>query len=437
MNNSISKKDNFLKSIFKKKEIEVIPKIIMLDEHRIKKSRINYNALKVVYRLRNFGYDAYIVGGAVRDYLLGREPKDFDVATNATPKDVKKLFSNARIIGKRFKLVHIIFKDCIIETATFRADINDTKKKPIVRDNIFGTIEDDSIRRDFGINSLYYDPEKEIIIDYVDGYKDIKSRKIRVLKKADYSFKEDPVRMIRAVKYSMLLDCVIDKKTISSIKKNSKELSECSVSRLHEEINKIFKTNKVEKILEGFYQTSLLKYFIPFLDDLFFKKRGNDLFLVLKKLDDILLKKGGVSVELYWAVMLICFFNIEDVGKAKNLVNEDFKIEITKLLNPLRVPNKSIDQIFKMISFFNLLRQNQNNSLVFRIKKNLLLFEVDTLAQVYDDKLVIEMLSNVVKKQVVKKTLPKKRFFTGKKFVVTNRNKNYSSTKSGDDLIVK
>ena len=168
--------------------------IYTAEEHGIKKADIDPNAARITERLKRAGYSAYIVGGAVRDLIVGKKPKDFDVVTDATPRNIKKLFRNSRIIGKRFRLVHIFFGDKIIEVSTFRSINADA--------NIFGTLEEDVQRRDFRMNALYYCPHEQTILDYVGGFNDIRRKRVRALIPIRTIFTEDPVRMIRAVKYS-------------------------------------------------------------------------------------------------------------------------------------------------------------------------------------------------------------------------------------------
>src|SRR3989338_3743225 len=189
--------------------------IIPRDQHPISRKLIHPSALKVIYRLQEHGYEAYLVGGGVRDILLGVEPKDFDVATSATPEEVKRLFSNARLIGRRFKLVHVLFGRDVIEVATFRASSEveentaHTKRSEhgmLLRDNVYGSVEDDAIRRDFTINALYYNPKDFAIYDYLDALSDIQTRTLRMIGDPETRYREDPVRMLRAIRFSSKLD---------------------------------------------------------------------------------------------------------------------------------------------------------------------------------------------------------------------------------------
>ena len=376
---------NFFQRLFGLQPKKLIPVVIDRDVHHIDTSAININALKVVHRLQEKGYDAYIVGGAVRDLLFHRIPKDFDVVTNATPHAVKKNFGNARIIGRRFKLVHIIFKDCIIETATFRATADeDAEISPFQRNNIFGTIEDDCMRRDFSINALYYDPQKDVIVDYVGGYRDIMQHKLKVLREPNESFIDDPVRMIRAIKYSNLLDCRMDSKTIKAIMTNHALLSSCPVARLHEEINKIFKTHKSHLIFRQCWETNILADLVPFLTQERMSQRGENMLCMLEKLDTFMTECKEVPVEIYWAVLL---FNAEGYNLSDKTTPaewEVFKMQCHEMLAPRKVPNKVIDRATDIIRLYVLMYNNANLTMLQKIKRMQLVYEVMAFAVAAD-----------------------------------------------------
>ena len=222
------------------------PNIINRSDHLLSRKEMSEHALKVLYRLKKAKYSSYLVGGGVRDLLLGMHPKDFDVATNATPEQVRKLFGNCRLIGRRFRLAHVHFGREIIEVATFRAaHDNDggegvTKDGMIVRDNVYGTLEDDAWRRDFTVNALYYNIYDFSIVDYTGGLKDIENKTIRMIGDADERLQEDPVRMLRAVRFAAKLNFTIEPILSSSIKKNIHLLDGVPVARLFEEVLKLF-----------------------------------------------------------------------------------------------------------------------------------------------------------------------------------------------------
>ena len=229
--------------------------IIPRTQHNVSKSNININALKVLNRLNSSGFQAYLVGGSVRDLLLNKHPKDFDVATNATPNQIKKLFRNARIIGRRFKLVHILFGREVIEVATFRGSDDNTEsinqitneRGMLVRDNVYGTLHDDVWRRDFTINALYYNLEDSSIIDFTGGVKDVHQGVLRLLGDALVRYQEDPVRMLRAIRFSAKLHFTLAAETAAPLATQGHLLTDISSSRLFDEITKLTQCGEVER----------------------------------------------------------------------------------------------------------------------------------------------------------------------------------------------
>lgn len=218
-------------------------------EHSISRVNISPNALKVLYRLKDAGYQAHLVGGGVRDLLLGREPKDFDIATDAHPDDVRKLFRNCRLIGRRFRLAHVMFGREVIEVATFRAlqqesdedaDQHVDDEGRLLRDNVFGDIEGDAFRRDFTVNALYYNIADFSIIDYTGGLTDIEHGTLRLIGDPDTRFREDPVRMLRAVRFATKLGFRIDPETERPIKELASLLGDIPPARLFDEMMKLF-----------------------------------------------------------------------------------------------------------------------------------------------------------------------------------------------------
>lgn len=322
---------------------------------------IDVNALKIIRRLNNFGYEAYVVGGAVRDLLIGKIPKDYDVVTNASPNQLRRIFRNSRIIGRRFKLVHIYFNNQIIETATFRKDSGKftTKDKHLlVMDNEFGSIEDDVIRRDFTINALYYDPANETIIDFVNGYEDIKNKKLVCLKNEKISFLEDPVRMIRAVKYSLIIGSKIPEITQQKITKYAEHIKEASSSRLYEEINKIFKSSIATETLLLLDKLDLLQYIIPFLPDELNNETGELLVSKLHEVDKLFKnnKQNTEDHHIYWMILLKNMLdrNLEEFQNGFLLQN--IKQFFSETLMPIRAPKKICEDLargyFYYIKYF-------------------------------------------------------------------------------------
>jgi poly(A) polymerase len=226
-------------------------------EHRIDRGRLDPDALRIVDRLRESGHEAYIVGGAVRDLLLGRVPKDFDIVTDAQPSRIKRIFRSARVIGRRFRLVHVYSGPKIFEVSTFRSIANGTVG------NEFGTIDEDAHRRDFSLNALYFDPYDSTLVDYVGGFKDIAAKRIEPVIPLKTIFKEDPVRMIRCVKYASAAGFRIPFMLRLALRRDSSLLAGASPSRLTEEFLKILGSGSSAAIVESLERFDLLRHILP------------------------------------------------------------------------------------------------------------------------------------------------------------------------------
>ncbi|WP_286267735.1 polynucleotide adenylyltransferase PcnB [Thalassotalea atypica] len=255
------------------------------DQHTVTRKYISSNALKVLYRLDKGGFDAYLVGGGVRDMLLGIEPKDFDIATNATPEEIKGLFRNCRLIGRRFRLAHIVFGREIIEVATFRGHHeNDGTQKAcqktskqsdhgmLLRDNIYGSINEDAERRDFTINALYYSARDFKIYDFANGVKDIEQRSIRLIGDPETRYREDPVRMLRAIRFATKLDMKISKETSAPILPLGELLSHIPPARMFEEFLKLFISGKAKANFDMLRDYNLLKHLFPIVEQVLNQK---------------------------------------------------------------------------------------------------------------------------------------------------------------------
>jgi poly(A) polymerase len=238
------------------------------DEHGINAADVDSDAVSIVERLKAQGYETYIVGGAVRDLILGKRPKDFDIASAASPARIKKVFRNARVIGHRFRLVHVYFGPKIFEVSTFRS----LKEGPT--GNSFGSIEEDVLRRDFTLNALFYDPGKQIVVDYVGGMKDIREKVIRPIIPLSLIFRDDPVRMIRAVKYGAAAGFTLPFPLRWKIKRQSPLLLSVSPSRLTEEIFKIIRSPAAAVIVQALEGFGLYGYLQPAASLLMKEKSG-------------------------------------------------------------------------------------------------------------------------------------------------------------------
>ncbi|HEY3805257.1 MAG TPA: polynucleotide adenylyltransferase PcnB [Kofleriaceae bacterium] len=228
---------------------------------------IDADADRVVRKLTRAGYKAYLVGGCVRDLLVGRTPKDFDVATSATPNEIKATFRNSRIIGRRFRLAHVFFGAKIIETATFRANPRDEDDHDLLirRDNVFGTEAEDAKRRDFTINGLFYDVEREEVIDHVGGLADLDAKLVRTIGDPDIRFQEDPVRMLRAIKFAARLDFGFEPATWRALLRWRSEISKCSPPRLLEEVHRLLRGGASRRSFELLVETNVLAVLSPYL----------------------------------------------------------------------------------------------------------------------------------------------------------------------------
>lgn len=251
------------------------PRVIPRAEHGISRRQIDPNALKVLYRLNNAGFAAHLVGGGVRDLLLGGKPKDFDIATDAEPEEVRALFRNCRLIGRRFRLAHVVFGRDVIEVATFRADhavdtddndgvVHDDGR--ILRDNVFGTLEDDAFRRDFTINALYYDIDGFVVLDFADAMADLEARRLRLIGDPATRYREDPVRMLRAARLAAKLGFDIAPETAAPIAELGGLLRDIPPSRLFDETLKLFQTGHAWASFQELYRLDLLQYLFPASD---------------------------------------------------------------------------------------------------------------------------------------------------------------------------
>lgn len=313
-------------------------------EHGIDLSLIDPDAVKIVHRLQKAGHAAYVVGGAVRDLLLGRRPKDFDLVTDAEPNHIRKLFRNSRIIGKRFRLVHIFFKDDkIIEVSTFRSIEAGTFN------NLFGTIEEDALRRDFSINALYYDPVEEKLIDYVGGFKDIRSRKLKPVIPLETIFVEDPVRMIRAVKYAVSSGCRMGFFLKQKIRKSASLLADVSPSRISEEAFKILQGGHSSRLFSDLQQFGLLPAIMPNVSLLLADRKdpafGKRFHESLRTLDEAVNKhrESRRSIQLSYLVADYLFLKSPWASDKKHAFAEIYQ-GIKDFIKPVTPPNIEVER---------------------------------------------------------------------------------------------
>ncbi len=300
-----------------------LPVVYKRPEHSISRKNIDPDALKVLYRLSQLGYTAYLVGGGVRDLLLGREPKDFDVGTSAKPNEVKHAFRNCFLIGRRFRLAHVRFGEKVIETATFRrnsqtvGEIIEHAAEGPMEDNTFGTPETDAYRRDFTVNGLFYDIKDFSVIDWVGGMKDLEKKVIRAIGDPEVRFQEDPVRMMRAIKFSARLGFTIEKKTAAAMRKYHACILNASLPRVCEEVFRFFPYAHSAEAFRLCYDCGMLADLLPelaaFIDrDGGRKSRTFDYLKVLDQYERRMQKRGfEVSNALRAAVLMTAMFRAE------------------------------------------------------------------------------------------------------------------------------
>jgi poly(A) polymerase len=288
------------------------PQTVSHSTHGLSRDKITSSARRVTTGLQEKGYTAYIVGGAVRDLLLGLVPKDYDIATSATPEQVRSVFRRSRIIGRRFRLVHVMFGEDTIEVSTFRArqgEVGEDQRADehgrILRDNVFGTQEEDATRRDFTINALFYDPATEEILDFCDGLADLKARRLRMIGDPDQRYREDPVRMLRAVRLSAKLGLKIDSATREPIKTLAPLLANVPSSRLFEEMMKLLFSGHATACLLQLRQEGLHHGLLPMLDVILEQPMGERfVMMALKSTDERVRADKPVSPGFLFAALL-------------------------------------------------------------------------------------------------------------------------------------
>ena len=294
---------------FNKKKDHKTPRVINKSEHGIDSRMVSKEALKTCENLQKAGFEAYVVGGAVRDLLLGVTPKDFDVVTNATPEQVKACQRRAIIIGRRFRLVHVMFGREIIECSTFRALGGEGVRKDgfgrVVSDNVFGEMWEDAARRDFTINSLYYDPSTELIYDYHDGMRDIYNRVIRIIGEPTARYREDPVRMLRAVRIAAKLQFEIEPSTLAPISENARLLGNVPDARLFDEAMKLLTCGQALRCLQRLRELKLDRNVLPLLEVVLREPNGTRfLEFAMKRTDERIAMGKKVSPSFLFATLL-------------------------------------------------------------------------------------------------------------------------------------
>lgn len=263
-----------------------MPTIYTSQDHHIRNNLIDPNALSVLRKLHEAGHTAYLVGGGVRDLLMRQKPKDFDISTSALPEEIKKIFRNCILIGRRFRLAHIRFGRQIIEVSTFRAG-DPTEEELIVRDNLWGSPEEDVMRRDFTINGLFYDPIDHKIIDYVGGFEDLKNHTLRTIGDPLVRFKQDPVRMIRMQKFRARYGFFVDKQELAALETCRDEIQKSAPARVLEEIFRMLESGSSEPFFRLLVESQILHLLFPRLAKYFHEETGETLYHYLRAVDSM------------------------------------------------------------------------------------------------------------------------------------------------------
>lgn len=335
-----------LKKLFKwvgkgKLKVTIIPR----PKHNISRNDISPNALKVLYRLHRAGFSAYLVGGCIRDILLGHHPKDFDIATNASPEQIKDLFSNCRLIGRRFRLAHVHFGRDIIEVATFRsyhaASAVQNVHGMILRDNVYGSIEEDVLRRDFTINALYYNIADFSVVDFVSGMKDLQDKKLNLIGDPQVRYREDPVRMLRAIRFASKLGFTIAPQSAKAIHTLSALLANIPAARLFEEYSKLFLTGHAFDTFKMLCEYGLFKQLFPSTDKFL---SNNILFLenALRNTDSRVL--AGKSVAPSFLLAVFSWYPLLEQAKSIEY-NDAMDLVLSEQQRILAVPRRFLGMV--------------------------------------------------------------------------------------------
>jgi len=316
-------------------------RIIDRAEHRISRRTIPENVLKVLYRLHRSGHQGYLCGGSVRDLLLDRSPKDYDVATDASPQEIRRLFRNSRIVGRRFRLVHVLFQDLVVEASTFRREPEARPESELLvtDDNTFGSPLQDARRRDFTINGLFYNIADFSVIDYVGGLEDLDRRLVRVIGDPDLRFREDPVRMMRAIEFASRLDFKIEPETWEAILRHRSEIVKASAPRVSEEILELLRRGASGEAWKLLIDTRLLE---PILTEVYTSLRGEGVpwfWKMLEVLDRTVKAKRTVSDAVLISVLFLPFvlraMEKEEAGRDSKLRSGEVMLFVKELISPI------------------------------------------------------------------------------------------------------
>jgi len=335
------------------------PRIIPRPEHNLSRKNISLETLKVLYRLHHSGYKAYLVGGSVRDLLLGKRPKDFDLATDARPGEIRKLFRNSRIIGRRFRLVQVFFRGGkIIEVSTFRcrSEFDASPEETLARNNTFGTPAEDAQRRDLTINGLFYNIADFSVVDYVGGLEDLQKGYIRVIGDPGVRFVRDPVRMIRVLRHAARLGFTIDSEAWEEICAKKNLIRVCPPARLRDELLKDLHSGAARPFMELMLQSGLFYAIFPSWQGRLGKAGKRELLDHMARLDEVYQADLTLSENLIWGLVLTPYLHREDLPENLAELREALAVLIRKALGPIEFPRQRQEETTQVLALAESIR---------------------------------------------------------------------------------
>ena len=325
-------------------------RIYSFEEHQLCMKKVDSDALYVMQKLRTAGYIAYLVGGSVRDLLLHKNPKDFDICTSAQPEEIKKIFRNCILVGRRFRLAHIRFGKKILEVSTFRSGDNELDEL-IVRDNKWGTAKEDALRRDFTINALFYDSDSQSIIDYIGGFEDIKKQTLRTIGQPFIRFRQDPVRMLRMLKFQARFGFTIDDPSHIALLECRQEIMKSSPARILEELLRMLESKASEPFFRLLAEHGFMHLLMPSLGDFLDSKDAEEVFSFLKEIDHYFMKSDHINLSR--AVLLAALvFPILEKKIYTRYMNRDIILHLGQISEEV---HELLDEMFR--PFINLSRR--------------------------------------------------------------------------------
>jgi poly(A) polymerase len=335
------------------------PRIIPRPEHTLSRKNISLETLKVLYRLHHAGYKAFLVGGSVRDLLLGKRPKDFDLATDARPGEIRKLFRNSRIIGRRFRLVQVFFRGGrIIEVSTFRcrSEFDATPEETLARNNTFGTPAEDAQRRDLTINGLFYNIADFSVVDYVGGLSDLQKGYIRVIGDPGVRFVRDPVRMIRVLRHAARLTFTIDPAAWAEIVAKKDLIRVCPPARLRDELLKDLRSGAAQPFMDLMLKSGLFYAIFPSWQGRLGKAGRRELLDHMERLDEVYQADLTLSENLVWGLLLGPYLHQEDLPDNLAELREALAVHIRKALGPIEFPRQRQEETTQVLALAETIR---------------------------------------------------------------------------------